>query len=78
MKLKKVDMPRARITFSEGHDSVVVDDERRFIDYAEAFNESLIKYGEPTIRKSEVKKLLDSGEKLPAVHLEKKPYITIK
>ena len=78
MRLKKVDMPRAKITFSEGRDSVVVDDERQFIDYAETFNESLIKYSKPTICKSEVKKLLDSGEKLPAVHLEKKPYITIK
>ena len=78
MRLKKVDMPRAKITFSEGRDSVVIDDERQFIDYAETFNESLIKYSKPTICKSEVKKLLDSGEKLPAVHLEKKPYITIK
>ena len=78
MRLKKVDMPRAKITFSEGRDSVVIDDERKFIDYAEAYNDSLIKYSDPTICKSEVKKLLNSGEKLPAVHLEKKPYITIK
>ena len=78
LKIKKVDMPKALISFSEGRESVVIDDEKALIDYAEAFDESLLKYEQPTIRKSEIKKRLIGGSSIPAAHLEKKPYITIK
>ena len=78
LKIKKVDMPKALISYSEGRESVVIDDEKALIDYAEAFDETLLKYEQPTIRKAEIKKRLSNGDSLPAVHLEKKPYITIK
>lgn len=74
----KIDMPRARLSIRKNAESLVVEDSAAFIGWAEAHNEDLLRYSEPEIRKTDVKKLIQSGEELPFVHLTRTESLTIK
>ena len=75
---RKVDMPRARLSIRQNAESLVVDDELRFIEWAQSNNDDLLKYSLPEIRKSDTKKMIQSGQKLPFVHLTRTESLTIK
>ena len=74
----KIDMPRARLSIRKNAESLVVDDDSRFIEWAQTHNDSLLKYAPPEIRKTDAKKLVQSGEQLPFVHLTRTESLTIK
>ena len=56
----------------------MVDDDLRFIEWAQAHNDSLLKYSLPEIRKTDAKKLVQSGKQLPFVHLTRTESLMIK
>ena len=74
----KIDMPRARLNIRKNAESLVVENDAAFIEWAQAHNNSLLKYSLPEIRKSDAKKLVQAGERLPFVHLTRTESLTIK
>ena len=74
----KIDMPRARLSIRKNAESLVIDDDSRFIEWAQTHNDSLLKYSLPEIRKADAKKLVQAGERLPFVHLTRTESLTIK
>ena len=56
----------------------MVDDDSRFIEWAQAHNNSLLKYTQPEIRKTDAKKLVQAGVRLPFVHLARSESLQIK
>lgn len=75
----KIDKPQAVIRVKKNPESTVIDNEKSFIEWAEAngYND-LLKYEQPTVRKTKVKGLLQRSVDLPFVHLERKTKIDIK
>ena len=78
MGVLKIDMPKAKISIRNNPESLVVDDELGFINWAQQINDNLLKYSLPDIRKTEVKKLVQQGEVIPNVHLERGESVIIK
>ena len=76
--VKKISMPRARITLRLNAESVVVENEKALIDWAMRHDETILKYQEPELKKTDIKELLRMGEKIPFAHLERKESVTIK
>lgn len=76
---EKIDKPQAVIRVKKNPESTVIDNEKSFIEWAEAngYND-LLKYKDPDIKKKEVKDLLKRNVELPFVHLERKTKIDIK
>ncbi len=74
----KRDMPRARLSVRKNAESLVVDDDLQFIQWAQKNNDNLLKYNLPEIRKTDTKKLVQAGEKLPFVHLTRTESLIIK
>lgn len=74
----KIDMPRARLSVRKNAESLVVDDDLQFIQWAQKNNDNLLKYNLPEIRKTDTKKLVQAGEKLPFVHLTRTESLIIK
>ena len=75
----KIDKPQAVIRVKKNPENTVIDNEKSFIEWAEAngYND-LLKYEQPTVRKTKVKGLLQRSVDLPFVHLERKTKIDIK
>lgn len=79
INLLKIDKPRARLSIRNNAESLVVDDEKAFIEWAErSGNGSLLTYKAPEIRKTDTKKLVQSGREIPNVHLERSQSLIIK
>lgn len=76
--VKKISMPRARITLRLNAESVVVENEKALIDWAMRHDETILKYQEPEPKKTDIKELLRMGEKIPFARLERKESVTIK
>lgn len=74
----KIDTPRAKLSIRNNAESLVVDDTSAFISWAEENNEDLLKYSDPEIRKTDVKKLIKSGVEIPNVHLELSQSLIVK
>lgn len=71
MGVKKIETPRARITIRNNAPSLKIADEISFINtLQESGRDDLLKYELPEIRKSEIKKLIKSGEVFPGAVLE--------
>lgn len=71
MGVKKIETPRARITIRNNAPSLKIADEIVFIDMLQKNNrDDLLKYSLPEIRKTEIKKLIKSGELFPGAVLE--------
>ncbi|MGN1338838.1 MAG: siphovirus Gp157 family protein, partial [Oscillospiraceae bacterium] len=76
---RKIEMPRAALSVSDGRESVKIADEQALISWAqENGRDDLLSYKQPEISKKAVKAALSCGEDVPYVSLEKKPSITIK
>ena len=76
--VKKISMPRARITLRLNAESVVAENEKALIDWAMRHDETILKYQEPELKKTDIKELLRMGEKIPFARLERKESVTIK
>ena len=76
--VKKISMPRARITLRLNAESVVVENEKALIDWAMRHDETILKYQEPEPKKTDIKELLRMGQQIPYAHLERKESVTIK
>ena len=76
--VKKISMPRARITLRLNAESVVVENEKALIDWATRHDETILKYQKPELKKTDIKELLRMGEKIPFARLERKESVTIK
>lgn len=74
----KVDMPHAVVSIRNNTPSLVVDDEIKFVNWAQKNNDNLLKYEMPSIKKNDVKALCKKGEKIPFVHMESKQSLNIK
>ena len=75
----KIDKPQAVIRVKKNPESTVIDNEKSFIEWAEANGYTdLLKYKDPDVKKKEVKDLLKRNVELPFVHLERKTKIDIK
>lgn len=74
----KVDMPKAVVTIRNNAPSLVVDDEIKFVNWAQKNNDNLLKYEMPSIKKNDVKALCKKGERIPFVHMESKQSLSIK
>lgn len=75
---RKIDKPKAVISVRTNAESVCIADEKAFIGWAMQNNDSLLKYSEPEVKKTEVKNLLKSGEKVPFAKLERTQSLIIK
>ena len=76
--LKKLDLPRVRISIKNNAESLVVDDELGFIKWAQENADELLKYSAPEIRKSDTKRLVQGGRSIPCVHLTRTKSVIIK
>lgn len=69
--ITKIDMPKAKITIRKNTPGIKFDNEKDFIEMLEnSGRDDLLKYSMPEIRKSEIKKLIRSGEKFDGARLE--------
>lgn len=76
--VKKISMPRARITLRLNAESVVAENEKALIDWAMRHDETILKYQEPELKKTDIKELLRMGEKIPFARLERKESVMLK
>lgn len=76
---KVIDRPQALIKIELNPESTVIEDERKFIEWAESTgHDDLLKYEQPTVKKTEVKSLIKHDKKIPFAHLERKTVLKIK
>lgn len=75
---KKVDTTRALVTWNEGRESVKIDNENTFIEWAKNNDPNYLKFGKPTIDKTAIKNAIKGGETIEGAQLVKTPYVTIK
>lgn len=69
--ITKIDMPKAKITIRKNTPGIKIDNEISFINMLQDNGrDDLLKYSMPEIRKSEIKKLIRSGEKFDGARLE--------
>ena len=69
--VEKIDMPRAKISIRNNAPAVKIENEVEFIQMLqENDRDDLLKYSLPEIRKSEIKKLINAGEKFDGARLE--------
>lgn len=69
--VKKIEMPRARLTIRNNAPSLKISDEIAFINMLqENGRDDLLKYSLPEIRKTEIKKLIKTGEVFEGATLE--------
>lgn len=78
INLKKIDMPKAKITASDGRESVCISDETALIRWAEENCTGILNPQPPKIVKKEISALIKGGTEIPYTSLIRKPYITVK
>ena len=74
----KIDTPQALISIRNNAESVSIEDESKFIEWAKEHNDELLKYKEPEISKTAIKAALKSGEEIPFAELKKTQSVIIK
>lgn len=76
--VKKIEMPRARITIRNNAPSLKIANEVGFINMLQEIGrDDLLKYELPEIRKTEIKKLIKAGEVFPGAVLESSQSVII-
>lgn len=79
IQLTKIDEPAARISVRNNPESVRIADEASFIAWAKGNAAELLRYAEPDIDKTAIKKALSSGEiEIPGAALERTKSVIIK
>lgn len=76
---RRVDAPQAQISVRNNAESVEVSDEKAFIQWAQNNDrDDLLKYSDPEIRKTPVKKLIQDGGEIPFARLVRTQSLIIK
>ena len=76
---RKIDTPQALISIRNNAESVSVEDEKGLIAWAVAHGkDELLKYSDPEIRKTEVKKYIQSGGEVPCARLVRTQSLIVK
>lgn len=79
IKRTQIDRPQAKIRIKQNPESTVIENEQEFIKWAECNDrDDLLKYEQPSVKKTVVKALLKKKENIPFAHLERKTVIEIK
>ena len=79
VKRTQIDRPQAKIRIKQNPDSTVIENEQEFIKWAECNDrDDLLKYEQPSVKKTVVKALLKKKEASPFAHLERKTVLEIK
>lgn len=78
ISLKKIDKPRARISLRNNAESVQIENDTEFINWAMNNREDLLRYKDPEISKSAVKQALNDGEEIPGASLVRTKSVLIK
>lgn len=79
VKRTQIDRPQAKIRIKQNPESTVIENEQEFIKWAECNDrDDLLKYEQPSVKKTVVKALLKKKEKIPFAHLERKTVLEIK
>lgn len=78
LSLQKLDTPMARITVRNNAEAPVFADERSFIGWAQKNNDELLRFKDPEIDKTAVKRFLQSGGVLEGVTLGRSQSLMIK
>lgn len=79
LKVEKAAIAKRQSQKEKQAESLVVDDEISFIEWAEEHNlDHLLKYSMPEVKKNDVKALCKKGEEIPFVHMEAKQSLSIK
>lgn len=73
----KLETARNKMTFRKS-ESVKVEDEGAFVEWAMKNNDSLLTYKDPTINKTAIKKAIASGENIVGAHIESKMNLQLK
>lgn len=74
----KIETDKVRISLRNNAPSVLIYDEKAFINQYKGNRDDLLKYSEPTVNKTAIKEALKSGEDITGATLETKKTITIK
>ena len=77
-KRTKVEFPECALSVRNNAESVRISDEQAFVEWAKANADELLKYKEPEISKTAVKKALQSGQDIPLATLERSQSVIIK
>lgn len=79
IKRTQIDRPQAKIRIKQNPESTVIENEQEFIKWAECNDrDDLLKYEQPSVKKTVVKALLKKKENIPFAHLERKTVLEIK
>lgn len=79
VKRTQIDRPQAKIRIKQNPESTVIENEQAFIQWAESNDrDDLLKYEQPSVKKTVVKALLKKKEEIPFAHLERKTVLEIK
>lgn len=79
IKRTQIDRPQAKIRIKQNPESTVIENEQAFIKWAECNDrDDLLKYEQPSVKKTVVKALLKKKENIPFAHLERKTVLEIK
>lgn len=79
IKRTQIDCPQAKIRIKQNPESTVIENEQAFIQWAESNDrDDLLKYEQPSVKKTIVKALLKKKEEIPFAHLERKTVLEIK
>lgn len=73
----QIETPRNKITFRVS-EMVVLENESAFVEWAAREHDEYLKYGDPTINRTEIKNALKNGTEIAGAHLEKRQNIQLK
>jgi phage host-nuclease inhibitor protein Gam len=77
-KRARIETARNVITFRKTPPKVVIDNEAKFIEWAQVHADGLLNYGKPTVDKTAVKVALENGAEIEGVRIESSQNICIK
>lgn len=77
--INKIDRPRACVTVRKNPPSLKIESEDKLIDMLQTNGrDDLLRYSKPEIRKTDIKKLIQSGESFEGVKLESSVSLTVR
>ena len=74
----KIESLKSVISVRTNPESVIIADEKKFIEWAQEHDDSLLRYLQPEIRKSAVKAEIKAGEKIPGAALTRTESLIVR
>lgn len=69
---------RCAVKFKQNPEKVYFEDDQKFLNWAIEYRQDLLRYGQPSINKEEVKALLRQGEQIPGAALVRETRMEVK